>query len=44
MLPMKMVLAYSSGFDTSALLSWIKEKYTAGFKLYQARLPFHWEK
>ena len=27
--PMKIVLAYSGGLDTSALLSWIKEKYNA---------------
>jgi argininosuccinate synthase len=40
---MKIVLAYSGGFDTSVLLSWIKEKYNAEFKLYKARLPFHRE-
>jgi len=28
--PMKLVLAYSGGLDTSVLLSWIKEKYNAG--------------
>jgi argininosuccinate synthase len=27
--PMKIVLAYSGGLDTSVLLSWIKEKYSA---------------
>ena len=27
---MKIVLAYSGGLDTSVLLSWIKEKYSAG--------------
>jgi hypothetical protein len=27
--PMKIVLAYSGGLDTSVLLSWIKEKYNA---------------
>ena len=26
---MKIVLAYSGGLDTSVLLSWIKEKYSA---------------
>src|SRR5207253_6321876 len=29
MSPMKIVLAYSGGLDTSVLLSWIKEKYNA---------------
>jgi argininosuccinate synthase len=28
--PMKIILAYSGGLDTSVLLSWIKEKYNAG--------------
>ena len=28
-MPMKIVLAYSGGLDTSVLMSWIKEKYNA---------------
>src|SRR5215469_976330 len=36
--PMKIVLAYSGGLDTSVILSWIKEKYDAEIVAYCANI------